>query len=71
MGCGASKTVVDGIEARAGMLLEQEAATPPAPPHQRRLSHGKSGEAVLARNPTCKLGVTLEFLVTFLQDLDE
>ena len=53
------------------MLLEQEAATPPAPPHQRRLSHGKSGEAGRARNPTCKLGVTLEFLVTFLQDLDE
>eukprot|EP00976_Prorocentrum_cordatum_P090498 1188151-Prorocentrum_minimum.AAC.2 len=32
---------------------------------------GESGEAVLARKPTCKLGVTLEFLVTFLQDLDE
>eukprot|EP00959_Pyramimonas_sp_CCMP1952_P122867 2568302-Pyramimonas_sp.AAC.1 len=25
----------------------------------------------LPRNPTCKIGVTLEFLVTFLQVLDE
>eukprot|EP00976_Prorocentrum_cordatum_P081248 1184321-Prorocentrum_minimum.AAC.3 len=55
MGCGMSK------ESEADGIKERK----------KRLSHGKSGDTVPPRKPTCELGVTLEFLVWFLQYLDE
>eukprot|EP00976_Prorocentrum_cordatum_P085180 1185959-Prorocentrum_minimum.AAC.1 len=67
MGCGVCKeSRADGIEARAADGIKREPTI-----KARKLSHKKSVEAVLARKPTYELGVTLEFLVTFLQDLDE